>query len=636
MRKQNSTFRTAFLSEAGSGLGNNDYFAFVELEQYACYVVADGLNDLPDAESAGLAVQTIILAFQERPSMKKQAVLSYLETANKALNEAEGRERLKASVTVVVTDYAKIRYGCAGNTRFRLYRDGLVREQTEDMSLGSDMVRERELPKDALSRHEQRNNLQMYLGQGTGFSPQVSKKIKLVNGDILTLYTRGIWENLDTGELDDVFSEAKDEPMESLDNVEDLLLSRQPKDLENYTFAAIFVDKVFLDPNRKRKIKKIITITVMALAIIAIVSLAAILFYRHRQKQVEELDLKFTDTIEYIQDNNYLRAKDECAAALKLAEKLHDKKEIQEISDYQKLIEAVNAADDAYNTKKYQEAQTDYVTAKERSRYADRIADRYIDKQLANITNYMSVFDYIQLGDTLAAQGDYGRAEKKYLKAKSLATQVYFEDGRKAAMDALTAMYSDRDKAEEDDNQKAKEKASNETGAAGLASEGDKAFAEGDYESAKAYYAMALEKYQALGDTAHAQLVQTKIGSSGQKAEENRAKEKQAESYVAAGKEQEAAGNKLEAKKQYLFAKNLYKEMKMDDKVTEVDGLIDVLETSIDQDKEKESKAAESQKADEQSAEGSQAAKADMGIEKPVGPVKEIGPGISDSQTPVA
>ena len=159
MRKQNSTFKTAFISEAGSGLENNDYFAFVELEKYACYVIADGLNDLPDAESARLATQTIILAFEEHPSIKKRAVLSYLEAANKALQGADSREKLKASVTVVVTDYAKARYGYAGNTRLRFYRDGAVKEQTTDMSLGTQLIKEKELPEDALSRHEQRNNL---------------------------------------------------------------------------------------------------------------------------------------------------------------------------------------------------------------------------------------------------------------------------------------------------------------------------------------------------------------------------------------------------------------------------------------------------------------------------------------------
>lgn len=631
MRKQNSTFKTAFISEAGSGLENNDYFAFVELEKYACYVIADGLNDLPDAESARLATQTIILAFEEHPSIKKRAILSYLEAADKALAKADSKEKLKASVTVVVTDYAKARYGYAGNTRLRLYRDGSVKEQTKDMSLGTQLVKEKELPEDALSRHEQRNNLHTYLGQGKGFRPFVSKKIKLVNGDIFTLYSRGIWENLDNGELDDVFSEAKDEPQESLDNIEDLLLSKQPGDLENYTFASIFVDKVFLDPNRKRRIKKIVIVTVVVLVVVLVVSLVVWLLYWQRQKRVDEMERRYSNMIEYIQDDNFVRAEEECSEALKLAEKLKKKKEIQEISDYQKLIEAVNVADDAFSSGKYGDAQSAYVTAKERSRYADRVADDYIDKQLSHITDYLSVFDYIQLGDTLAAQGDFERAEEKYLHAKSLATKTYFEDGRKEAMEAMEAMYASREKAEEADTQEAKEKASNETGATQLASDGDKAFAQGDYEGAKAYYAMALEKYQALGDAAHADLLQTKITSSTQKSEENKQKEEQAEDFVLAGKGQEAAGNKLEAKKQYLFAKNLYKELKLDDKVVEVDGMIEVLETAMEQEKaETESLEAEEAEKKQQQKEN------DNNTGSPADPGEEIGPGIPVTQSPAA
>ncbi|XBX03704.1 hypothetical protein QMP26_24565 [Enterocloster clostridioformis] len=624
MRKQNSTFKTAFLSEAGSELENNDYFAFVELAQYACYVIADGLNDLSDAESARLATQSILLEFQEHPSIKKRALLSYLEAANKALAAADSREKLKASVTVVVTDYAKSRYGYAGNTRLRLYRDGNVKVQTKDMSLGTDLVKEGNLPEDALARHEQRNNLYSYLGQGRGFRPFISKKMKLVNGDIITLYTRGIWENLDSGELDDVFSEAKDDPQESLNNVEDLLLSRQPEKLENYTFTAIFVDKVFMDPNRKRRIKKIIIISAAVLVAAVLIGLVIWLLYQNRQKQVEEMERRYSNTIEYIQDDNYVRAEEECGEALKMAEKLHRKKQIQEMSDYQKLIEAVNAADEAYSGGQYEAAQSAYVTAKERSRYADRIADGYIDGQLSRITDYLSVFDYIQLGDTLAAQGDYERAEEKYLQAKSLATRTYFEDGRKEAMDAMEAMYSSRDKAEEADTQEAKEKASNETGAAQLASDGDKAFAEGDYEGAKAYYAMALEKYQQLGDTAHAELIQTKIDSSGQKSEENKQKEQQAESYVSAGREQELAGDKLEAKKQYLFAKNIYKELKKDDKVTEVDGLIEVLDTAIEQEEKKKSESLKAESVAAAETNSSPETTSNMGEDD-----REIGPGIN-------
>ena len=216
------------------------------------------------------------------------------------------------------------------------------------------------------------------------------------------------------------------------------------------------------------------------------------------------------------------------------------------------------------------------------------------------------MFDYIQLGDTLAAQGDYVRAEEKYLQAKSLATRTYFEKGRKEAMEALEALYGKRDKAEEADTQEAKEKASSETGAAQLASEGDKAFTEGDYQGAKAYFAMALEKYQQLGDTVHGELIQAKIASCDSKAEENEQKETQAKDYIDAGREQEFSGNKLEAKKQYLFAKNIYKQLKMDDKVTEVDGLIEILETAIDQDKEKQEKEKE-EKAQEEKNESERA-----------------------------
>lgn len=594
MRKQNSTFKTAFISEAGSELKNNDYFAFVELEQYACYVIADGLNDLPDAESARLATQSIILAFQAHPSMTKRAVLFYLEEANQALFTADCRERLKASVTVIVTDYAKVRYGHVGNTRLRLYRDGSVLESTQDMSLGTELVKEKKLTEDVLSRHEERNNLYSYLGIGKGLKSFVSKKKKLINGDILAFYTRGIWENLDSGELDDVFSEAKGEPQECLNNVEDLLLSRQPENLDNYTFAAIFIDKVFLDPDKKSRTKKIITIAIISIVIILVISLALWLFHYMKQKYKEDMERRYTNTIEYIQDNNFVKAEEECKEAVKLAEKLRDKKQVREFTDYQKLIEAINTAEDAYSGEKYEDAQTAYVKAKERSRYADRIADEYIDKQLGRITDYLSVFDYIQLGDTLVSQGDYKRAEEKYLQAKSLATRSYFEKGRKEAMDALEAMYTKRDKAEEADTKQAKDKASDETGAAQLAAEGDKAFADGDYQGAKAYYAMALEKYQQLKDDVHGELIQVKIVSSDSKAEENEQKKVQAQEYVDAGREEDTAGNRLEAKKQYLFAKSIYKELKLDDKVEEVDGLIEILETAMDQDKaEKESREAE-------------------------------------------
>ncbi len=593
MRKQNSAVQTAFLSEAGSELENKDYFAFVELEQYACYVIADGFNELPNTNGAKLAIETVLLEFQEHPSIRKRALRSYLKAANQALCKSDQKEHLKASIMVIVSDYQKIRYAYAGNARFRFYRNGIVKEQSKDTSLSSEIGKRENIPEDRLSKHEERNNLYSYVGQGKGFSPVISHKIKLENGDILALYTRGIWENLDSGELDDVFSEAKKNPQENLDQIEDLLLSRQPKVLENYTFAVIFIDKVFLDPKRKKRIKKI----VMVCIILLLLFLAAFLvwyFLCRRYKQLkEDFERSYLNTIEYIQDTNFIRAKEEGSKALEYAEKLRDKELVRQISDYLKLIEAVNLADNDYQEGEYQKAQEDYKTAKERSRYADQIADAYIDQQLSNIADYRSVFDLIQLGDMLMEQEDYKRAEEKYLQAKKMAAGIYFEDGRKDAMTALEKLYSKWEEAENQKEQEsieaeaqkeqeAEEHALIEVSAVKFATEGDQAFQEGDYSSASAYYHMALEKYQELEDEVHSEWIQEKIDASVKKEEEREEKVRQAALFLLAGREQEDAKNYLEAKKQYLFARKLYRELGMEDKVLEIDGLLSLLEEITD------------------------------------------------------
>ncbi len=252
MRKQNSEFLTAFTSEAGNDLRNTDYFGFVELDDYACYVIADGIDDQLEASGAKLAVLTAVAAFSEAPSMSRRTMRKCLNAANRALLGAKSKTKLKASVMIVITDYVKLRYGQAGNIRLRLYRNGFVKEKTKDQSLAMELVTEQDEPQDKVAAHEERNNLYAWLGQEKGFSPCISRKIKLTNADAIALYTGGIWEHVDEGELEDVFAEASDDPKETVCNIEDLLLSRQPEDLKKYTFVVIFANKIFSDPARKR------------------------------------------------------------------------------------------------------------------------------------------------------------------------------------------------------------------------------------------------------------------------------------------------------------------------------------------------------------------------------------------------
>ena len=174
-----------------------------------------------------------------------------------------------------------------------------------------------------------------------------------MDSDIIALYTRGIWENLDQSEINKVFEEATNDAEEVLNNIEDLILSKQPNQLENYTFVVIFADKVFKDPERKRKIKRIIKISITIIVLLLIISLIFYMFYKRKIKRIETLNLTYQNTIEYIQDNNYIRAKEECNKAIEVENKLNNKEKVKDLNNYLKLIEITILADEALKAENY-------------------------------------------------------------------------------------------------------------------------------------------------------------------------------------------------------------------------------------------------------------------------------------------
>ena len=84
---------------------------------------------------------------------------------------------------------------------------------------------------------------------------------KLANGDILLLYTRGIWENCDYVDLKDAAKEVST-PQEMADNLEELILCGQKEEIDNYTLAVTFVDKVYLNPKKRWTLKKVLTVVI--------------------------------------------------------------------------------------------------------------------------------------------------------------------------------------------------------------------------------------------------------------------------------------------------------------------------------------------------------------------------------------
>lgn len=653
MRKINSTFKTAFISEAGAALKNNDYFAYVELDDYACYVIANSITDRIESESAKVAVENAIRHFQENPSMRRRAMQSYLKATNEDFLSANSNEKLKASICIVVTDYEKLRFGIAGNTRFRLYREGIVAFASHDMSLTQDLIEDEKLPENILSKHEERHNLYTYLGQEKDFSPYISQSIKLINGDIVSLYTSGIWENIDEGELDDVFSEAGDEPQPILDEVEDLLLSRQPKNLTNYTIATIFIDKIFTDPNRARRIRRMIRIAIIVFIILLILGIIFYIWYSNRQDKKHKMNLYTDNTVTAIQDNNYIRAQSEVKKGIDLAENLDDEERINLLNNYSRLIDAVIAADNDYKNEKYTDAYEAYQNALDISRYADNLGESYINKQIMQCENYLSVSDLIALGDKALEENDFDKAEKNYFEAKKMALKAHDLNGNQQAKEALEKLYEQKKQMQDEQDKKDKQKLSEDISdlitqgdnlqqggdyvgaeakymeakelaaknydadskkealsalekldevkakaeaqrqknideqsekymtAALVLARGDDAFSAGDYTNANAYYNTALEQYTSLGDNSMCQSISFKLQQVATKQQEISNQIQSAANLMMQADGLYKQNEYNSAKQLYLKAKQEYQSLGREDKVDEINNILDQIDIDM-------------------------------------------------------
>ena len=582
IRKQNSSFKTAFISEAGNNIKNSDCFAYVELDGFACYVLANAIDNDDSDDSARLCVDSVISAFTESPSISKRALKKYINAANEALLNAKKRKKLKASVIILIHNYAKMRYAQAGNARFRLYRDGFLKYESLDQSLAQDLVKSDDIPKNMMEKHEERHNLYTYIGQKEDFYPHISKKIKLTNTDSIALYTKGFWENIDDGEVLDIFKDAGTEPQELVDTAEDMLLSKQPENLGSYSFVTIMVEKIFIDPNFRRRIKRIIMITIAVLVVVAII--ATILWVRHNKKQekIELMNDNYKQTIEYIKSDNYIKAETTANKTIDLANELKNKEKKDETTNYLMMIESIIKGDDELKGKNYDTAQNHYLTALDKSRYADKISDDYIENKLKLTANYMSVYDLTTLGDNLVTNMQYEEAEKKYIEAKNLASKIYFDEGRQSAIKALENLYELQKEDAEKKQKETDDKMQKEASSSNFMAEGDKAFGEGDYETALVNYVSAKQKYTELEDTANIEMTNNKIALTQSKLEENKGSIKEAQDYEKKAEEAKKSGDLINSTKLYLLAKDIYGELKDYKKVAAIQREIDAINMEIE------------------------------------------------------
>lgn len=577
MRRINSEFKTVHVSEEGRQLSNRDYFGYVEMDDFACYVLADSLDAEPSVNSARLVVESIIRDFTEAPSMKKGRLRRYIRRAHLELAGQKSGMHLKASVAVAVTDYRKLRYAHVGNSRFYLVRSGRILERTEDQSLTQNLLEAGQLPLDQAAAHEERNNLYSFLGERGTPEIRISGKQKLENGDIFTLLTRGVWEQCPDREFLDIINSA-DSPEDTVNQTEDFILKKQEtEDIDNYTLAVTFVNKTFQPPDRPWTLKRVLMVAIPVVLVVGGLGLG--LYMRHRSIRRREAALaECMDSGEaYLRYDNYQKAAEEYGEAGTLADGLKRKAEAEEAGRYRKLAEQVILADEAMAAGDYRKAQKLYLTAKELSLEAGNAGRSYIEDQLKQTRDYTEVFDLIALGEKKEEYGNLEGAVLSYKAAREKAASIYYSEGKSEALERQARAEEQLEKGQLEDTarrkeqedaaaaQVAKEKAESEAGlelenqqkandqqnAIELENRGNELLAQGEYESAVTFYQTAQAIYIRLELPGQADGINGKIAAAkaGMEAEAARKAEEEAAAAAAAQEEQTQEGQTGTAQK---------------------------------------------------------------------------------------
>lgn len=576
MRKENASFETKFISEAGSYLNNADYFAFVELKDYACYVIADGIDTDDMKKSAQQAVTAVIAKFSDMPGMSKAKLKSYMAEAHRTLLEESAEIRLEASILVLVTDYKKARWAHAGNCRLALLHNGAIIETTKDTSLTQRLADSEEIPLDMVSSHEERNNLYAYLGQPGKFSPVISAKHTLEDGDIILLETRGAWENIGDAELLDA-TDGVSKAEEVCTGLEDVILSQRLDIIENYTIVSIFVNKIYQNP-KQGKYKKLITLLV-SLAIALTVALTTILVTRYimNRKNLEKIDAIKEAGVEKLQEEKYEAAKDKLeeyeSISVRVKKGTANYDRVQSVKLYCSLAEDLYDASVNVTSQGYKGAIKDVERA---TQTLDQLKE--LGEDTTDLYNTLTAFEryatFMQQGDAFIAENSYGEAVTAYSNASDAVDDFDDTSYKKKAEDALESAQTNDKSAQVNENMNSGMNAEQE---------GDKLAAEGDYTNAKSKYETAKDFYKLAADAGDSKAsdkldsVNIKINDadSSKKESSDGDKLELAIAVETAAREADRNGDHDTAKSKYNEAKQIYQELGNADKVADIEDKID-------------------------------------------------------------
>ena len=610
MRKNEAKFTTVFFSEAGTKNKNNDYFGYVQLDNYAIWAVADGFDEEEGADlAAKLAVESAIEYFMLHPEFSREIISEIMSYVNLKVREkqteTERYSLMHTSFLIVISNYNALLYGNIGNTRFYHLRNGYVISQSSDDTVAQLLVEEEALNTGDLKYHRQRNDLLQAIGDYGEIKPNILKTpITLQEKDVFCLTTMGFWENIDEKEMEVELSRY-DESKKWLVSLEKKVVATLRDDVENYTFAAVTIEDVAeplpMEKNNKKFFIKIVAVAIASILIILTLTLWHVKKKKdimnkvtvYEQQAEEELIKKnFENSVKELElvIGEYEKLKPKSRGIIgfflnadarrkEMDKKIEEtKSKIKDTEKLKKVFSNIREGNELFNSGNYEEASKKYQEAKyslEQNAY--RRDEVNTEEVLSEINNRIEATSKLKeaknleiTGDTAFTSGNYNLAKENY----KMASDIYLANGR---ADYVSSM--------EEKIREINEKEKQSYNGALLAENRGDVLSHSDANMSREAYYQARETYQILGDTVKSQEIDTKIQELNSR---QMAKLQTANNMVQEGLNQITANNPSEALTLLTKARTMYQELKDSNNVNNVDKFINQTQEFIKYESEKE------------------------------------------------
>ena len=610
MRKNEAKFTTVFFSEAGTKNKNNDYFGYVQLDNYAIWAVADGFDEEEGADvAARLAVESAIEYFMLHPEFSREIISEIMSYVNLKVREKQSEtERyslMHTSFLIVISNYNALLYGNIGNTRFYHLRNGYVISQSSDDTVAQLLVEEEALNTGDLKYHRQRNDLLQAIGDYGEIKPNILKTpVILQEKDTFCLTTIGFWENIDEKEMEVELSRY-DEGKKWLVSLEKKVIATLRDNVENYTFAAVGIEAVAEPlPMEKNNRKFFIKIALVAIASILIILTLTLWQVKKRKDIMNKVTVYEQQAEEELIKKNFENSVKELELVIGEYEKLkpksrgvigfflnadarrkemdrkieETKSKIKDTEKLKKVFSDIREGNEFFNNGNYEEASKKYQEAKynlEQNTYKrDEVNTEEVLSEINSrieATSKLKEAKNLEItGDTAFTSGNYNLAKENY----KMASDIYLANGR---ADYVSSM--------EEKIREINEKEKQSYNGALLAENRGDVLSHSDVDMSREAYYQARETYQILGDTVKSQEIDTKIQELNSR---QMAKLQTANNMVQEGLNQITSNNPSEALSLLTKARTMYQELKDSNNVNNVDKFINQTQEFIKYESEKE------------------------------------------------